>query len=179
MDPLPIRSQLSNHMRKVVGVTYVVIDVEKLDESDMAWVEMNVERRSSRLKLTEALNVNGERISLRDGYEPEISKAFYEEQKKMGGKWKVPATTTEEKERMIDALRQQISLNLMDDEDIRNELTKSLKESKEANVQLKKDWEYEKKQANILRTERDDMKARIHELEATVICFCKAPYCFG
>ena len=52
-----------------------------------------------------------------------------------------------------------------------------MKESKEANVQLKKDWESEKKQANILRTERE--KAHIQEKETMVICFCKAPYCFG
>jgi hypothetical protein len=71
------------------------------------------------------------------------------------------------------------TLTCREKERVEGWLNESLKKSKEANVQLKKDWEYEKKQAHILRTERESMKAHIHELETMVICFCKAPYCFG
>jgi hypothetical protein len=181
-DPCPIRIQLRNRMKEFVmhveiKVTHVEIDLETLDEATVAFVKDAVDRHVPRLIVNE---------TNREIYEDGFSIAAMQKKKReVSGELKAPAATTTQAKETISSTYAIANLKvlhigtLVEKQDMEKELDESLKKSKEANVQLKKDWEYEKKQANIFRTECESMKAHIHELETMVICFCKAPYCFG
>jgi hypothetical protein len=179
-DPCPIRIQLRNRMKEFVmhveiKVTHVEIDLETLDEATVAFVKDAVDRHVPRLIVNE---------TKREIYEDGFSIAAMQKKKReVSGELKAPAATTTQAKETISSTYAIANLKvlhigtLVEKQDMEKELDESLKKSKEANVQLKKDWESEKKQANILRTERE--KAHIQEKETMVICFCKAPYCFG
>ena len=179
-DPCPIRIQLRNRMKEFVmhveiKVTHVEIDLETLDEATVAFVKDAVDRHVPRLIVNE---------TKREIYEDGFSIAAMQKKKReVSGELKAPAATTTQAKETISSTYAIANLKvlhigtLVEKQDMEKELDESLKKSKEANVQLKKDWESEKKQANILRTERE--KAHKQELETMVICFCKAPYCFG
>ena len=178
-DPCSIRIQLQNRMEDFVCVTHVVIDVEKLDKTTVAFIEDAVDREVPRLIVRDTKDTRYPDCTL---IEDEYSIANLQKKKReASGELRASAaTSTQATISSTDSfanMKRLHTLTCIEKEKVEGWLNESLKKLKEANVQLKKDWESEKKQANILWTERE--KAHIQEKETMVICFCKAPYCFG
>jgi hypothetical protein len=168
-DPFSIRIPLLNRMKNFVCVTHVAIDVEKLDESIVAFVEKAVDQEVPRVIVTETVDNYGNRRVERDLLHDEFSVQRKKLEAGGGG-------AQAEAEESISKLRRLKTLTELEKE----EVEASLKMSKQKIQEMEMELKTEKSKVLQFRSDSVSMKARIKELELQVICFCKAPYhCFG
>jgi hypothetical protein len=115
-------------------------------------------------------------------FEDEFSIAAMQKKKReVSGELKAPAATTTQAKETISYTYAIANLKVLHSGTVveKVKVEEELEESKKKIKQLDKDWKLEKARANKLQLECDRMTPEIVKLKEEVICFCKAPYCFG
>ena len=150
----PFRDLLKNHMREIINVTIVEIELEELDDATVAFVKEQVELQVLRVIVTENVQSNGKRCQ---------SRVICPKEGDYNGM------------NVIDCLRKLQVQSVLEIEDMQKVLGISKKDIKE----LKEKLESSQRNHAILLSDSTKKDEKIQELESEVIRFCKVQYCLN